>query len=43
VDEIREYIGSDSLKYLSMEQLKKAVDVPQNYCYACFDGNYPVI
>ncbi len=43
VDEIREYIGADSLKYLSMEQLKKAVELPQNFCYACFDGSYPVI
>jgi len=43
VDEIRKYIGADSLKYLSIKQLKKAVEVPQNYCYACFDGSYPVI
>ena len=42
VEEIREYIGSDSLKYLSMEQLEKAVTKPENYCYACFNGNYPV-
>ena len=42
VDEIREFIGSDSLKYLSIEQLEKAVNKPENYCYACFNGDYPV-
>ena len=42
VDEIRKYIGSDSLKYLTIEQLEKAVEKPENYCYACFNGSYPV-
>jgi len=42
VDEIRKYIGSDTLKYLSLEQLEKAVKKPESYCYACFDGSYPV-
>ncbi len=42
VDEIRKYIGADSLKYLSIEQLEEAVKKPESYCYACFNGSYPV-
>ena len=42
VKEIQEYIGADSLKYITTEQLEKAVTKPENYCYACFDGRYPV-
>ncbi|MBC8384013.1 MAG: amidophosphoribosyltransferase [Candidatus Cloacimonetes bacterium] len=41
-DEIRQYIGADSLSYLALDQLEKAVQEPQNFCYACFDGKYPV-
>ncbi len=43
VDEIRKYITADTLAYLSLEGLKKAVgkDFDQ-YCYACFNGEYPV-
>lgn len=42
-EEIRDYIGSDSLKYITIEQLEKSVSKPMNYCYACFDGRYPVL
>jgi len=43
VDEIREYIGADSLAYLSLEGLKRACgDGEQtSYCTACYTGNYP--
>jgi amidophosphoribosyltransferase len=42
VEEIREFIGADSLAYLSFAGLKSSVeaDAPQ-YCTACFTGNYP--
>jgi len=40
LEEIREYIGADSLEYLSVEALYKASDRTQ-LCTACFDGNYP--
>lgn len=43
VDEIREYIGADSLAYLSLEGLRKAAgegDEPM-YCTACYTGKYP--
>ncbi len=41
-EKIRNFIGADSLKYLTIKQLRKTVKEPENYCYACFDGNYPV-
>ena len=43
--EIARYITCDSLGYLSIEGLMRAVDAPgieENYCAACFTGNYPV-
>jgi len=43
VDEIRDFIGLDSLGYLSIDNLVKATDIPRgDLCLACFDGNYPV-
>jgi len=43
VDEIREYIGADSLAYLSLEGLKAACGEGEktDYCTACYTGNYP--
>ena len=40
-EEICEYIGADSVTYLSEESLREVCgeDV---YCKACFDGNYPM-
>ena len=43
VDEIRDFIGLDSLGYLHIDNVVKATDIPrENLCLACFDGNYPV-
>ena len=43
VDEIREYVGADSLGYLSHEGLLRAVGADKNsFCMACFTGEYPV-
>jgi amidophosphoribosyltransferase len=43
VEEIREYIGADSLAYLSVEGLKRACGDGQKttYCTACYTGQYP--
>jgi len=42
IEEIAEYIGVDSLAYLSTEGLYRAVESTQGkYCDACFSGNYP--
>ncbi|TSA07076.1 MAG: amidophosphoribosyltransferase [Deltaproteobacteria bacterium] len=44
VEEIRRYLGLDSLHYLSLERLLKSVNGKQNrFCLACFDGNYPLL
>ncbi|MDO8715272.1 MAG: amidophosphoribosyltransferase [Dehalococcoidales bacterium] len=43
IPEIRDYIGADSLGYLSVDGLVKAVDLPKDiFCLACFTGDYPV-
>lgn len=43
VEEIREYIGLDSLGYLGIDNLVRATRIPrEDLCLACFDGNYPV-
>ncbi|MEK6774137.1 MAG: amidophosphoribosyltransferase [Bdellovibrionota bacterium] len=42
VEEIRKFIGADTLGYLSIEGLFKAMQTGENkYCAACFDGHYP--
>jgi amidophosphoribosyltransferase len=42
VEEIRQKIGADSLGYLSLEGMIRAVRRPvDNFCVACFTGNYP--
>jgi len=43
VEEIREYVGADSLAYLSLEGLKKACGECEktDYCTACYTGKYP--
>ncbi|MBE9512474.1 MAG: amidophosphoribosyltransferase [Chloroflexi bacterium] len=43
VSEIRDFIGADSLGYLSVEGLIKAVALPKDiFCLACFTGDYPI-
>jgi amidophosphoribosyltransferase len=42
IEEIRQFIGADSLAYLSLENLMKSVDDEgSSYCYACYTGRYP--
>jgi amidophosphoribosyltransferase len=42
VPAIAEFIGVDSLGYLSFEGLLRSVPPPgEDYCVACFDGCYP--
>ncbi|HEY1168695.1 MAG TPA: amidophosphoribosyltransferase [Candidatus Limnocylindrales bacterium] len=43
VEEIREFVGADSLSYLSIGGVLQALDLPYDrFCFACFDGRYPV-
>jgi len=44
VPEIGQFIGADSLEYLTVEELLASVpfDNNQGYCTACFTGDYPI-
>jgi amidophosphoribosyltransferase len=47
VDEMREHIGADSLAFLSLEGMMRAVTgepdaTGAGYCNACFTGKYPI-
>jgi amidophosphoribosyltransferase len=43
VDDIKHYIGADSLGYLSLQGLIRAIGVKKDkLCCACLDGKYPV-
>ncbi len=43
VDEICRFIGADSLHYISLDGMKRAVSAvwPQDLCCACFNSHYP--
>jgi amidophosphoribosyltransferase len=42
-EEIRRYLGANSLGYLSLEGMLKATGAdPSSFCHACFTGNYRV-
>lgn len=42
IAEIREFIDADTLAYLSVEGMMRAVNGSEKqFCAACFDGNYP--
>src|SRR5260370_6068424 len=44
VDQVRDHIGADSLAYLSIPGLMRAIGrgTSEQFCRACFDGSYPV-
>ncbi len=42
-DQVREFVGADSLAYLSIGGVLEAIGLPrERFCFACFDGRYPV-
>jgi amidophosphoribosyltransferase len=44
IEEIRKFVGADTLGYLSLEGLSESVrlgGIEQGFCMACFDGKYP--
>ena len=41
VEDIRQFIGADSLGYLSLESLLEAVEDKKQFCSACFTDRYP--
>ncbi len=42
LEEIRKFIGVDTLGYISLDGMMKAVGKPGNYCTACWSGAYPI-
>ena len=44
LEEMNEWIGSDSLAFLSLDGLREAVSDARHpsFCEACFTGDYPV-
>ncbi|NPA52018.1 MAG: amidophosphoribosyltransferase [Aquificae bacterium] len=45
IEEIRKYIGADSLHYLSLEGMLKAANKfrQKGFCTACFTSDYPIL
>ena len=41
-EEIREFLGADSIGYLSLEGLLACEQEGGQFCTACFTGSYPV-
>ena len=43
IEQMREYMGADSLEFLSLESMKEIVSGSNiSFCDACFTGNYPL-
>ena len=43
VDEIKNFVGLDSLCYLSLDGMVEATGLSKdNFCLACFNGEYPI-
>lgn len=42
VEEIRQYIGADSLRFLSIDGLMASFKKNHGYCLGCFNGIYPM-
>jgi amidophosphoribosyltransferase len=40
-EEIREHIGADSLAFITISGMMKALRADDGYCNACFTGDYP--
>ena len=42
IEEIRDRIKADSLAFLSLDRMMRAIDRESGYCNACFTGRYPI-
>ncbi len=43
LEDIRKYLNVDSLRYISIDGLVKAIgESKDKFCFACFNGDYPV-
>ncbi len=45
IEEIRKYLGVDSLEYMTIDEMLEAVSEAdsENFCTACFSGEYPTL
>ncbi len=41
IEEIRQFLGVDSLGYLSLDGMLRAAGSASGFCHACFSGHYP--
>jgi amidophosphoribosyltransferase len=41
-EDMKKLLGVDSLGFISLEGLLSPFNKPDNFCTACFSGNYPV-
>jgi amidophosphoribosyltransferase len=41
IQEINDFVGSDSLEYITLENLRAAIQLNGECCDACLTGNYP--
>jgi amidophosphoribosyltransferase len=41
IEEIRQFLGVDTLGYLSLDGMLEAAGRTTGYCHACFSGDYP--
>ena len=42
IDEMRDHIDCDTLHFLSLEGMMRAIGHQSGYCNACFTGVYPI-
>ena len=42
VEDIRQFVGADSLYYLSLDGMRRAGGRQDGFCQACFTGQYPI-
>jgi amidophosphoribosyltransferase len=43
IEEVRDFVGADSLGYLSLQAVIDSTGSPKDsFCRACFDGEYPI-
>ncbi|MGE0440926.1 MAG: amidophosphoribosyltransferase [Gemmatimonadales bacterium] len=42
IEEIRDYLGVDTLGYLSLDGMVRSAGTRNSFCHACFSGRYPV-
>ena len=41
-EEIAKFINADSVTFLPLDDLKSCLKEKEKYCYACFNGDYPI-